>query len=252
MEFWAQIWPNNHGNLMLYWSQTCLGHVLKFGIWQTDALHATRCIFDLSYHSYQLHSIAVSINLRAFFSKSSSSSITFWNYPSSAKWPLHSAADKETKQFKIDLVFPCKSLWDFRKKEECNSILQQWQMIFQASYYKEKKSLDLIDIDDLPAKPTYSKGGTWFKLIGHSNMLCARVTRAITNHAPIGEYHLRFFPREPFACLYREYPIKSRNHIFHNCRRFNNYWNPNRELLLNFIAFLEFNPGAFSFHEEIT
>ena len=69
-------------------------------------------------------------------------------------------------------------------------------------------------------------------------MLCVRATRAITNYTLIKEYCLRFFPREPFTCLCREYPIESRNHILHNCRRFNNYWNPNRELLLNFIAFV--------------
>ena len=34
MEFWAQIRPNNRGDLMSYWSQTCFGHVLEFGIWQ--------------------------------------------------------------------------------------------------------------------------------------------------------------------------------------------------------------------------
>ena len=95
-------------------------------------------------------------------------------------------------------------------------------MTFQALDYKGKKFLNLIDVDNLLAKPTYSKGGTWLKLIEHSNMLCTRTTRAITNYASIGECCLKFFPRELFACLYREYPIKSRNHIFHNCRRFNN------------------------------
>ena len=69
-------------------------------------------------------------------------------------------------------------------------------------------------------------------------MLCVRAIGAITNYTLIKEYCLRFFPREPFTCLCREYSIKSRNHILHNCRRFNNYWNSNRELLLNFIAFV--------------
>jgi len=104
-------------------------------------------------------------------------------------------------------------------------------MTFQASEYKERHFLDLNNNDNLPAKPTYTKGGTWLNLIGHSNTLCARVTRAIMNHAPTGEYQLRFFPREPFACSCGEYPIKSRNHILHNCRRYNKYWNPNRESL---------------------
>ena len=76
------------------------------------------------------------------------------------------------------------------------------------------------------------------KFIGHSNTLCVRAIRAITNHAPIEEYHFRFFLRESFACLYREYSIKSRNYILYNCRSFNKYWNPNGEFLQNFITFL--------------
>jgi len=55
-------------------------------------------------------------------------------------------------------------------------------MTFQVLDYKEKKFLNLINIDNLSVKPTYSKGGIWLKLIGHSNTLCARVTRTITNY----------------------------------------------------------------------
>ena len=90
----------------------------------TNVLYATRHIFNLFCHPYQLHSIAVSINFRAFFSKSSSNSIVLWDYPSSAKWPLHLMIDKETRWFKINFIFPCKLSWDFSKKEEYDSILQ--------------------------------------------------------------------------------------------------------------------------------
>jgi len=91
-----------------------------------------------------------------------------------------------------------------------------------------------------------------FQLDAELIKLFSVVTRAITNHAPIGEYHLRFFPREPFECPCRVYPIESRHYILHNCRRYNKYWNSNREPLKNFVTFLEFIPGAFSFHEGIT
>jgi len=155
------------------------------------------------------------------------------------------AVDKETKQFNIEPIFPCKSLWDFSKKEEYDSILHNWQMSFQVLDYKEKNFLDLVDDNNLPTIPTYTKGSSWLNHLGHSNFLCARVTRAITNHAPIGE-------KESFACRCGDYPIKSRNHILYSCRRFNKYWNPNRESLKNFVAFLESNPGAFSFHQGIT
>ncbi len=83
-------------------------------------------------------------------------------------------------------------------------------MIFQASDFKKNYFLDLLNNDFLFIKSTYIKNDTWLKLIGHSNSLCARVIRVITNHTPIGKYYLRFFPKENFSCLCRVYPIKSR------------------------------------------
>ena len=125
-------------------------------------------------------------------------------------------------------------------------------MPFQASDYKGNPFLDLLDNDYLSIKPTYIKGGTWLKLIGYSNSLCVRMTRAITNHTSIGKYHSRFFPKGNFNYLYRLYPIKSRCYILHKCRKYNNYWNLSRESLNYFITSLEFNLRAFSFYEGIT
>jgi len=51
-------------------------------------------------------------------------------------------------------------------------------------------------------------------------LLYARVTSANTNHTPIREYCLRFFSKENFNCLYKIYPIKSRCHILHECRKY--------------------------------
>ena len=89
------------------------------------------------------------------------------------------------------------------------------------------------------------------KHFGHSNSWCTRASRAITCHAPIGEYHLQFFPREDFSCPCGNYPIETRRHILHECRRFNNYWNPRRDTISHFVAFLESNPNAFSFGESL-
>jgi len=73
--------------------------------------------------------------------------------------------------------------------------------MFQASNFKENHFLDLLDDDNNIIELTYVKERSWLKMIGHSNLLCMHATRAITNHAPIGEYRLRFFPREEFKCL---------------------------------------------------
>ena len=46
---------------------------------------------------------------------------------------------------------------------------------------------------------------------------------------------------------YGLYPIKSRWHILHNCKRFNGYWNLRRDFLSHFVMFLEANPSGFAF-----
>ena len=88
-------------------------------------------------------------------------------------------------------------------------------MIFQASDYKGRQFLKLLDKDNHTIVPIYSKGGLYLKHFEYSNTIYTRATRVITNHTPIGEYCFRFFPNKPFACLCGEYSIETRNHILH-------------------------------------
>ena len=120
-------------------------------------------------------------------------------------------------------------------------------MTFQVSDLKGRNFLDLVGSDNNILEPTYCKGSTWLQFFGHSNMLCARATRAITNHALIGEYCFHFFPKEEFSCPCGLYSIEIRWHILHECRRFNEYWNPWRDSIAYFIQFLERNPRVFVF-----
>jgi len=60
--------------------------------------------------------------------------------------------------------------------------------MFQASDLKGKSFLDLVDRDDNILEPSYCRGGTWLQFFSHSNMLCARATTTIINHALIGEF----------------------------------------------------------------
>jgi len=119
-------------------------------------------------------------------------------------------------------------------------------MTFQASDEKGNYFLELLDDDNKPLEPIYSKGRIWLMYFGHSNL---RVTRAIVNHASIGEYRLRFFPGEDFKCLYGDYAIETR---CHDCKRYNKYWNPRRDIISHFTLFLEYNSSAFLFRENIT
>ena len=120
-------------------------------------------------------------------------------------------------------------------------------MTFQASDGKDNQFLDLLGNDLNVIELSYSKGGPWLQVFGHSNSLCAQAVRAITNHAPIGEYRLRFFPNMDFTCPCNNYPIETRRHILHECRRFSGYWNPRRDMLSHFVMFLSANLNAFAF-----
>jgi len=155
------------------------------------------------------------------------------------------------KSFNLIPLFPSKSSWDFSKKNECDNLVNRWKMTFQASDMKGKHFLDLVDNDNNIIEPSYIKGGSWLKYFGHSNSLYTRASRGITNHAPTGEYRLRFFPREDFSCPCGQYPIETRYHILHECKRFNKYWNLRRDSIGHFIMFLELNPNVFAFPSPI-
>ena len=213
----------------------------------TDSIYVAKKIFDSKSHSFQLHTIAILRELQEFFNSNRINSIEFWECPSWLKWRLHHNIDKDSKSFHPTPTYPCKISWDFCKKTDSNNIINQWKMTFQASEGKSKHFLDLLDNNLNPIEPFYTKGGPWLQMFGHSNSLCAHATRAITNHAPIGEYWLRFFPNLDFSCPCNNYPIESRRHILHECKRFNGYWNPRRDILNHFVMFLTDNLNAFAF-----
>jgi len=230
---------------------SCLNYISKI-IVITDSIHAAKRIFDLFIHPYQVQAVAILKDLCYFFNRYRDNSIKFWECPSHLKWWLHNEVDKETKKFNLVFLFPCKNSWEFSKKCKSDNTLNVWKITFQASNFKESQFLDLVNDDNNSIEPTYAKNRSWLKSFSHSNLLCARATRAITSHALIGEYRLWFFPREEFKCSYGFYPIKSRHHILHECGRFNRYWNLRRDLLSYLVMFLVFNLSVFSFSNSLT
>ena len=113
--------------------------------------------------------------------------------------------------------------WDYCEKIDSNNIINHWKMTFQVSDRKGRSFLNLVDNNYENIKPSYIKGDPWLQAFGYSNLLCAQATRTITNHASIGECHLRFFPNEDFSCPCGNFPIESRRHVLYNCKRHNGY-----------------------------
>ena len=142
--------------------------------------------------------------------------------------------------------------WDFSRKNECDNLIKKWKMTFQASNMKSKQFLNLVDSDNNLLEPSYIKGSPWLQNFEHSNSLCTRASRVITNHVPTGKYRLGFFLSKEFRYPCSQYPIKSKYHILHKYRRFNEYWNLRRDSVAHFVIFLKCNPNAFAFSNDIT
>jgi len=90
-------------------NQAIVNHNIKYIVIISDSLHVTRKIFDFSTHPYQMYSVAISSELREFFSRDSQNCIKFWDCPSKLQWALHHAVDQDTKSMTSVLFFPCKS-----------------------------------------------------------------------------------------------------------------------------------------------
>ena len=74
--------------------------------------------------------------------------------------------------------------------------LDAWRTAFNHPTVQGHHFLTLRDKNCKPLQPSYFKGGSWLTHFGPLVTLCARITKAILNHAPIGEYRQHFFPIE--------------------------------------------------------
>jgi len=123
----------------------------------TDSIHVAKKFFDLSLHPYQIYTVAILNELHKFFVRNQNNSIKFWECPSQLNWTLHKVVDKDSKAFNPSPVFPCKMSWDFSRKTKCDGIINNWKMTFQASDFKGRQFLNLLDIDFNIIEPYYTK-----------------------------------------------------------------------------------------------
>jgi len=217
----------------------------------TNAILVAKRIFDTFLHLYQLYSIVISNDLKKFFNKNLSNTISFWNCSSDNKWPLYLLVDKKLKLHNISSILSSKTSWDFSRKKECDSIVKKWQMHFQVSNYKRRNFLNLNDNDNNFICPTYLKDRAWLKCFSLSNSLYTHITRLITNYTPISKYKQRFFPIHQ-SHAHVVILLLKQDHIFYmTANDTRSHGTQSKNLSKNVLTFLEFNPGTFCFQESI-
>ena len=143
-------------------------------------------------------------------------------------------------------VRPETSLDSVRKKA-ADSALDAWATQARNPDYLGHQFMVLRDSKGKPERPTYSNGGVWLRHTNESNVLTARMCRAILNHAPTGEYYSRFRISGhddhecECGCL-----VQTRHHIFTQCGVLQTY-DRDPHYVRELVWFLEDNPKAFAF-----
>ena len=214
----------------------------------TDSLSAARRAVDTSVYSGQAHSLSVVRALREFFTQYPDTSIDFCDCPSKAQWSLHHLVHEDVTNTRIAAGrHPATSL-DALRSKSTTSCLDAWRSSLSHPSSQGHHFLSLKGGNRKPLQPSYAKGGSWLPFIAESVTLCARATRAILNHAPIGEFRQRFFPAECTQCPCGHCQVETRQHILADCSQFAHVpLTDPMPSIKDFVKFLKEHPSAFAF-----
>lgn len=127
-------------------------------------------------------------------------------------------------------------------------MLDDWQVLFQSPADHGCSFCMLFDSADRPLAPLHLSGASWLQHTGGCHGTAARLTQAVSRHAPIGSYHVRFFVDELISCPHCHAILKTVDHIIYKCPHYLRASPlvaclPHRWLL----TFLTDNPEAFAF-----
>jgi hypothetical protein len=166
----------------------------------------------------------------------------------------------KSRYFGGKITFPESDTNDLKRKRVTNDLVVRWQEGFNdeedKNCFKGHNWLELWNNRGKEKKkiiPTHVNFGPWLRsyngvTVANDPRLCGRFVRAVTKHAPIGEYRQRFFPLEDHYCPGHENTPETRDHILNECtwyvRRLDHY-KGGIETITGFILFLCDNPDAF-------
>ncbi|KAF9442632.1 hypothetical protein P691DRAFT_681062, partial [Macrolepiota fuliginosa MF-IS2] len=220
----------------------------------TDSIASAKRLFDYSPHSAHPDSIKVAPLIRSWLAASTRNKLHFWAIPSTAKWSIHRLAHNLATSLRVpnNPAQPFRTTTGYLRKQSTDFALMEWKCDYERDpSYKGHHFMEHKDQHGAFLQPSYINGGTWLSTAaGQDANLCARMTRCITNHAPIGSFRQRFFPGRYVNSCPCGAELETREHIIQDCPLYERHQrdmaNP-YDNLAKLIEFLEDNPSAFSF-----
>jgi hypothetical protein len=151
-------------------------------------------VVDPSTHSGQSHSLAVIRALIPWLEADPLHKVQFWYVPSQARWDNHGEVHKYVTSTtgKVAVTPATCATLNFCREKSSAQNLDCWDNMFNDPKYRGSNFLHLWGKEGKMPQPSSYKGGKWLQAFGSDVRLCARASRAILDHAPIGAYCQRF------------------------------------------------------------
>ena len=131
----------------------------------------------------------------------------------------------------------------------------QWRLLFASPSFKGQQWLPLRRKKKVFRPAVSNKAATRFfhDLADNDIGMLSRMARAITNHAPTGEYRRCFYPDREYCCPSCPQHVQTRTHIFFHCSKYSSLhsslteWSRDRNNNKAWKLFFQCNPSAFMF-----
>jgi hypothetical protein len=209
----------------------------------SDSVKALKWVFDVSSHSSQDCSLAALWTIRPWLEKSPDTRVFLHHVNKDVGMDAHSLVHLFATSVRVEAGGAPVRTADSARAAATSAMLGDWALMLRDPKYIGRNFLRLRAGAEAVA-PSHIGGGPWMKGVQRSHRLTARLVRAVTGHAPIGEYSERFF-RESSRCMC-SHPWESVVHIIHLCPLYTRNPSPGKRYqLVEFVKFLKKNPRAF-------
>ncbi|KAF8686151.1 hypothetical protein AX14_003894 [Amanita brunnescens Koide BX004] len=229
---------------------------VKSPIFFVDNKSVLTSFLNLDSHSSQMASIRINMILRDHLA-TTDNILSFAYCPSHVGIDGNERADRLTKQgAAMGPTTPLKILRSNFIGQFKRDMTAHWRVLATSHSYKGRSWLP-IKRRGRKFKPDVTNKAckTFFTtLAGNDITTISRMARALTNHAPTGEYRQRFHPDEPTFCKTCGPETEhTRSHVFFACPQYEPLavsltdWKNTRRNDKSWKAFFQANPSAFTF-----
>ena len=227
----------------------------------TDNKGVIQSFLQLQPRSSQMSALRISIMLTELFTTHPRIKLHFAHCPSHTGIRFNERADELASTFAEPGGIPTGLLRQHFIEDNIKEAGALWKLRSRLSTYKgrqwlavrRKKKAFVPKIQDKNAKNFF------LDLADNDMTAMAQITRAITNHAPTGEYYStraeRFPDKETLCTNCSLAVIQTRRHIFTECTKYTNrfpsirFWTNKKNNGESLKSFLRENPTAFSFSD---